>query len=788
MRFFNTWVNNIISPIRNEMPRFGPYLLISLGPILLLAYPILMGKSLFWGIPALQFVPWRVYAFDQILQGRLPFLNEYNGMVAPLLANYQLALFYPFTWISFPFYIFGDAPLLAWSNNFVLLIHLILSGVGMGKLIKQWHGTRIGMIVGGLAFCLCGYWACRLGFFSIVWAGAWLPWEMYLVNKLLEHKKNSGNSISIYTQLVVVVALQLLAGHAQITWYSLGMISIWVVASIAFRRDISRPIFKLILYGTCVLLAAAVSSIQLFPTVEFLLQSQRSANVDYATALGYSFWPWHLINFIMPNFFGSPSDGNYWGYVSYWEDAVYLGIFPLMSAGSTFVMLIRPGQKLQESAFLGKYKFIALFGWISIVVGILLAFGYNTPAFPFLFKYVPTFDMFNAPTRIMVIVVFFLSWLAGLGISFWEKPRGKQKIWIKRLIVAGFAFILGVIISKIMIPWIKPTILVPGILFGASISLAFWLILKIQYPEQNKRWEEFVFIFVLIDLLIPTIQFTPYIDNQFYQRNLNPSSQYNGRVFIDSRNEYVLKFSKFLRFTNFSAPGDWSRMRAALLPNINILDGIDSASNFDPLLVGRFQSWLDRYNLANNTQKQNMLTDMDVKTLLLTNLRGSDDGVSRINRPHAGLIQWAGCIATAATPEKALEMTIGNSNPGIAILEGSPARFTGKDNGDCENKKAAIEINKTAVDSVIASVTTDSPGLLWISYLNYPGWKITIDKAPVHLEKVNYLFMGAEVTPGKHLIEFNFQPESFYWGMVVSIMGCCVLIMLKLIQKLKTDH
>jgi hypothetical protein len=74
-------------------PKYVPYLLIIIGPAILMAYPILTGQSLFWGTPALQFVPWRVNAFDQILQGRLPFLNEYNGFSAPLPTGFVLSIY-----------------------------------------------------------------------------------------------------------------------------------------------------------------------------------------------------------------------------------------------------------------------------------------------------------------------------------------------------------------------------------------------------------------------------------------------------------------------------------------------------------------------------------------------------------------------------------------------------------------------------------------------------------------------------------------------------------------------
>ena len=751
-----------------------PYVLIALGPILLLIYPIISGKSLFWGVPSLQFIPWQVYSFDRIMQGGLPFLNEYNGLGAPLLANYQLAIFYPFTWLSFSFYILGGAPLLAWSHTLILLMHLILGGIGMALLVKQWGGSSSGMVVGGLAFALSGYWVCRLGFFTMIWCGTWLPWEMLMVNELLEYENTTDQKYrNLFFLLVIVTTLQLLSGHAQIAWYSLGTVFMWTAASIVFRKDIKNPGKRCLTVIAGIIFAAWISSIQLLPTAEYLLQSQRSSSVDFAKALGYSFWPWHIFDFVMPNLFGSPANGDYWGYASYWEDAVYIGILPLASALSTLIILKRSKSISGQS----RLRFLIFFGWLCVITGFILASGYNTFIFTFLFKYIPTFDMFNAPARIMVIPVFFLAWFSGIGISFWFKPRAKQKRWLKRLMVMGLAVIIGGIIAKVMIPAINPTVYPPFFIFGLSISILFWLILRIPFPERNPKWDIWVYLFVLIDLLVPTILFNPYIDSSFYQKKKIDNQGYSGRIFFDQENEYVLKFSKYLRFTDFSAPGDWNRLRTAMLPNINILNGVYSASNFDPLLPGRYQTWLDQYDISTNVQKNTMLEDMDVKTLEMADINEVDDGVYGIAKERIGLVNWASCFTKATTPENALNLTINNVNRGVVILEGVTEQM---ERTDCSGKDAQIEILKQSPEKVNVKINASFGGWIWTSLLYYPGWEVTVDHNPSQITRANYLFMGAYVPAGVHEIEFTYYPYAFIWGLDLSMVGCGFLIVLKL--------
>ena len=84
----------------------------------------------------------------------------------------------------------------------------------------------------------------------------------------------------------------------------------------------------------------------------------------------YSYWPWRFLSIALPNFFGNPGDGNYWGYASFWEDSLYFGIIPL---------LLTLGTIFKKNTVSSLVRFL----WIWIIVGFLLALGKNSPVFPF---------------------------------------------------------------------------------------------------------------------------------------------------------------------------------------------------------------------------------------------------------------------------------------------------------------------------------------------------------------------------------------------------------------------
>jgi hypothetical protein len=176
------------------------------------------------------------------------------GMGAPLIANYQTALFYPPTWVYFLLYSLGGVSYMAWGQAVMVVLHLSWAAMGMALLVRQLGLGKLAQIIGGLAFGLSGYLVSRAGFLSINAAVAWMPWILLGVTKLVEavggtlqssaHLRESKQPrklfevFSAFLLLELSLTMQLLAGHAQTVWYTLVLASVWVVylAFMAFRR------------------------------------------------------------------------------------------------------------------------------------------------------------------------------------------------------------------------------------------------------------------------------------------------------------------------------------------------------------------------------------------------------------------------------------------------------------------------------------------------------------------------------------------------------------------------
>ncbi len=616
---------------------------------------------LYWGLPALQFIPWRFFAWENIQQGRLPLWNALNGMGAPLLANYQLALFYPPGWLVYGMAALGGITWLAWSHTLLVVLHLIWAGLGMARLAKKIGLQPLAQSLCGLSFGLTGYFVARGGFFSMVWAGAWIPWIFLYASDLgmpVRSEASQARQKILHLPLVFAITLQLLAGHAQLCWYTLTLAGLWVVVGGWVNSGFRQAGSVLVKFALAGLVAAMISAVQLMPTLEYLQQSQRSAAVSYEGAMTYSFWPWRLISLFAPDFFGNPGNGNYWGYASFWEDAAYIGLVPMLLALSTFTGLLL---KKKNGQLLNKFSPLNTFLWCSAGVGLLLALGKNTPIFPFLYQYVPSFDMFQAPSRFMIWFVLAFCLLAGIGVEIWRTPTGKGLYWF-RLATAGMAAVtIGAILAGIFIKgdihfsFIRAAA-IAGIwgLGGGILTLS-----KTPVEKRGKQavWQAAVVLWVGLDLVSAGWNLNPSLPAAFYQA-LEPESKSinqsvtGQRLYLSPNDEYLLKFTRFFRFDDYGLIEDASHLSQVLLPDVNLIKGIASVNNFDPLVPARYARWMD--NLASLPADQvlpwlSLMNVGTVESLAIDNPLGVS-----FNSPGASnAFYWTNCAIASPDGEAA---------------------------------------------------------------------------------------------------------------------------------------
>lgn len=746
---------------------------IAIGPVLLIGRPLIFGRVLFWGTPALQFVPWWVEGIRQIIHGNVPLWNGFNGMGAPLLANYQSAFFYPPNLVILLSGIWRGVEGVAQGFTFMSMIHLIWGGWGAAALIRRLGGSQLARVIGGTVFAMGGYLIGRLGFISMIWAGVWLPWIIRFTDEIaspvINVQKNNEKGLWFHPPLAVCIGFQLLAGHAQLAWYTLQLAAIWLLAGIWQKRSDSKVWKGILPFTGSVIGAVFLAAIQLLPTAEYLWQSQRASQVGFEEAMTYSFWPWRLITLASPFFFGNPGTGTYWGYGSFWEDHAYLGILPLILASSTLNGVFRNRSQALKNGFLSSYVLRLL--WGLNLVALIFALGKNTPVFVLLYRYVPSFNMFQAPARYLIWWVFSMMLLAAHGVDCWKRPSGRGLYWLRLSGAGAFAMTLGAGMTALLLPDVKAT-------FIQSMALTgFWalgvVVLTLFARKRGELWwQGAVFLWVMSDLFAAGQTIVPTVEANFYSR-MTSNSQWirenlNGkRIYLHSQDEYHLKFDRFFRMADYREKSgeDWLSMREVLLPNLNLLEEIASVNNFDPLLPARYKKWIEILEKAPLQQRERMLSRMNVGFIEVPET-GRSGGI-RLERLDVGSgVTWVTCVTKVSTGDESLQkMLLNDFSAQTLVVEGIDAQE--RECGQAQIKEFSIEgdAGKWRVH-----LSTDQDGWIRISQVWYPGWTAKMDQKKVAIYRGDYLFMALFIPAGDHIVWLEYQPWSFRIGSILSIL------------------
>jgi hypothetical protein len=93
---------------------------------------------------------------------------------------------------------------------------------------------------------------------------------------------------------------------------------------------------------------------------------------------------------------------------------------------------------------------------------------------------------------------------------------------------------------------------------------------------------------------------------------------------------------------------------------------------------------------------------------------------------------------------------------------------------------STVQITGYTPHRIDLTVNAEAPCLLVLSEVFYPaGWTARIDGNPTEILKTNYVLRSVVAPRGKHEITFEFRPESFTTGLLLSrLFSGLVLIVL----------
>lgn len=750
------------------------------------------------------FYPLKKYLVTTLSQGRLPLWNPYMYNGVPFLADNTTAVFYPFH-ILYLFLPFDMA------FQYFILLHYFLGGVFVYLLMRGWKLSRYASTFAALAFMFNTY-LVQMSGNLIYLAIIWTPLFFWALHRALVAKKLRAGILP-----GIILSIQFLAGEPQSVYWNLILGFVYLLSQEPWWQKKPLPalrytwLFPFRLFLIISLTALGLSMIQLLPSLEMAMLSDRQGGLPYEIAILWSYHPLRLLEFFIPFFFGDPtSPEQYWGFFlqnyidggSSWTVAVYSGFLPLLFA------LVALCNGTQRKLIL----FISALGGTAL----LLAFGLYTPLYHLFYEYLPLFDLFRYPEKYMSLVTLSIPLLAGFGMDrlFGHRSladREKDEVqetrsgsWIVRglglfstLLVVGYGVlswkeeIFAEMIQQAMHGYHNPFLQPSAILVQIRFSLLFVCSIAIGSAITFLGWQRKI----LGEQSVKTLFMAILLFDLFWvssRVNYTSFAELYDPLPADTTILQILQIKESSPFRVhrdklyfYDRPDDNSPLslyerrklweKYTLVENIGMNYGVQYLHGYTghhlrryfdlqqyhlfPLLFDLFNT---RYFLVHHKEK--IFTDpLHYKTIAIAPWNGLRVVENLRVFPRAF---WVPRAVVLSKPEEIIQrLADPQFNPRREVLLEEPVK---QDDQPSRLEEAQVTILSYAPERVRLQVQSPTQGFVVLGDTYYPGWKVFIDGQPSPLLRANYVLRAVQVEGGTHQIDFIYDPWTFKIGALVS--------------------
>jgi hypothetical protein len=341
-----------------------------------------------------QIEPWQLFTRHELRAGRLPLWNPYQFAGAPFWSNGQSAPLFPLHLL------FAALPL---QLGFVLLpwLRLTAGGCGAWLLARGLGLSRPGALLTALIFPLSGMLVSFL-LFPMGNALALVPWVLWATERI------AAGARAGWPALAVAGGLQLLAGHPETAAYTALLSALWLLVRGTGAGSGTRPLGAWLRLAGGWAVAAALAAVQILPLALALPATSRWQSHDGGGEPPFLLLLQQPLRLVLPQMYGHPAAGTWWGPFNYSATAVYAGALalPLAAAG---LARCRDDRRWRAVAAVLGFSFVAAYHWPGVrdVMAALPVLGRA------------------APHRLIFGVELGLALLAGAGCDLWLEGRGR---------------------------------------------------------------------------------------------------------------------------------------------------------------------------------------------------------------------------------------------------------------------------------------------------------------------------------------------------------------------------
>lgn len=724
-----------------------------------------------------------------------------------------------------------------------LLGHLLFGGLGMAWLLNRWRLPLAAVILGAVIWILFPRivaWGVH-GHGTKLGAAMYLPWIVGWAMRVLE-----GRGLKAIGMTGLLLGLQFLRGHPQITYYTLlalGWLGLWITVFPVeeWGRKLAAKVrwFRLSQLVLGLALGFLVGGILLWPVHEYSgisIRGQDTAGgggvgLDYATA--WSLAPSEMGTLVLPASAG-------------FGKATYMGMMPFTDYPNYFGLLMLA--LVLAAWWYGSRGWFLALGSMSLLA-LFVSFGnFGFGLYEFLYNYLPFFNKFRVPSMILVLPAFALSLLAARGVAAWsdslDNTDSDNPNWPLRdpRILPGVMALMGVVILIMGMTGAIRESFVSGLqeMAAQSGKQAVDVLLKEAWYLQkasmiriglllvtaaaalwasykNRRMMAPVLPWVLLVLVAMDLggvdQLIVHPDRGLHA--VGRDSQGRGQLVSAGA---LLRNAPHDQDVTSGPRAEALRQAVGhdrLFPlgqyasgNFWMTDKIRSLGGYHPAKLARFEKIRSRLfhqepagHLANWLAGKVVVFDraLNAQDLEYLNRFGTDvspvPGTSQppylyLNQsalPRARLLTQFQLVDTL--PERdALEPFLDALQAGrldyrqTVYLNQTP---------DPLPSQAPLPLPspvflKDGLDEVILQVNSPVPALLLLADMGAPGWKVQVDGQPATLLTADLVLRAVALTSGPHEVRFYYTDPSVKRGLVLTMVGGLLVLGMIFVPTLRT--
>jgi O-antigen/teichoic acid export membrane protein len=430
----------------------------------------------------LENLQWKSVVVDALRSGNLGDVlwNPRAFAGVPFFAAGQYSAAYP---LSILFYVLP----LARAYGVFTWLQVGLAAVAMYVFMRTLRVRPIPAALSGIAFAFSGFYIVSVNFTMVIAAAAWLPLLLACIEMIVRGYLSGMGGRSHAAPWValgaVFLAIQIFAGHVEITYYTLmvaGFYAAWRLAGVLLRQRSWRQVAGAAGWMLAmIVLGMTLGGAQILPLYELVTQSFREGSASLQQVQDWAWPSRQIVTFLLPDFYGNPTHHEYfdiwqrtwvpvtknalgetltridWGVKNYVEGGNYLGILTLLLALTGAVAGIRRWGPLKGNGtphLQDRRQHSLLFATLA-VLSLLFAFG--TPLYALLYYGLPGYSQLHSAFRWVYPYTLAMAALAGFGLD-WLLSRPAAGRWLPRILgwlsVAVGAGSLALVLTSIFMP------------------------------------------------------------------------------------------------------------------------------------------------------------------------------------------------------------------------------------------------------------------------------------------------------------------------------------------------